>query len=179
MHNGVVAEPTQIDEAAMSGMPAPAFVAADLKGQTLSNEDLDGRPAVLLFVSPDCQNCLVTLEELEALHSKVDGAVIVVCRSEAARCVQLAETYDLAVPVIADEDLSLSRVFGVSGAPTAVLLDADGLIESYGHPMKPEDLESKMNGWDGRRTEVEIPFYEVDDKPNGEVQLHGANERVK
>lgn len=137
------------DESRMQDQPAPAFAAEDLQGRPISNEDLAGRPAALLFVSPDCSTCGVTLAELEALRSKVDGAVVVVCRSERERCVQLAQTYGLEVPVIVDEGFALSRLFHVAGAPTAVLLRADGTIETFGRPMSPADLEETVlrAGW--------------------------------
>jgi peroxiredoxin len=137
------------EETRLRDQPAPDFSAEDLEGRTISNQDLAGRPAALLFVSPDCSTCGVTLAELEALRSKVDGAVVVMCRSERERCVGLAQTYGLEVPVVADEDFALSRLFHVAGAPTAVLLRSDGTIDTYGRPMSPEDLEDTVRqaGW--------------------------------
>jgi peroxiredoxin len=136
-------------DADLSGHPAPAFAAEGLDGRTITNADLAGRPAALLFVSPDCSSCGVTLAELEALHSKVDGTVVVMCRSERDRCAELVKTYGLSVPVVVDADFELSRLFSVAGAPTAVLIGADGTIETYGRPMSPEDLQDSVMeaGW--------------------------------
>jgi len=71
------------------------------------------------------------------------------CRSTRDRCVQLAQTYGLEVPVVADEDFALSRLFHVAGAPTAVLLRADGTVDTHGRPMSPADLEETVRqaGW--------------------------------
>lgn len=154
------------DDAAdtLQGQPAPSFTAIDVRGDHLSSADFVGRPVALLFVSPDCEHCSVTLNELEALESKVGGAVVVMCRSERSRCAQLAETYGLRVPVVADEDFSLSRLFRVAGAPTAVLLSAEGVVESYGRPMGASDLEQSMQaaGWPATAT-GSVPVSEAVD----------------
>ncbi|HEX8083309.1 MAG TPA: TlpA disulfide reductase family protein [Solirubrobacteraceae bacterium] len=145
------------EESRLQDQPAPAFTAEDLHGRPISNEDLAGRPAALLFVSPDCSTCGVTLAELEALRSKVDGAVVVICRSEREQCVQLAQTYGLEVPVIPDTGFALSRLFHIAGAPTAVLLRADGTIETFGRPMSPADLEETVlrAGWHDQSKEFD------------------------
>jgi peroxiredoxin len=156
----------------LQGKPAPAFSAADLSGSPISNADLAGRPAALLFVSPDCEHCAVTLAELEALESKTNGTVIVLCRSDRGRCLQLAQTYGLRVPVIVDDGFALSRLFRVTGAPTAVLLRADGVIESYGRPMGPRDLEEtvKAAGWDAAIEDDDLEA--LGEMTNGGVVVH-------
>jgi peroxiredoxin len=128
----------------LEGREAPTFSTVDISGAPVSNESFDGRYTALLFVSPDCQTCAVTLEQLEALREKTSGSVIVFCRSADDRCAQLAQTYHLSVPVVVDEDLEISRLFRVMAAPTAVLVDASGRIASYGQPMGPDELAEFM-----------------------------------
>lgn len=128
----------------LRGKEAPAFSAEALSGEMITGAEYMGRQTALLFVSPDCETCAVTLTELEALRSKTSGSVILMCRSTREKCRQLAATYRLNVPVIVDEKLELSRLFRVAGAPTAVLIGADGRIEAYGMPMSADDLEETM-----------------------------------
>jgi peroxiredoxin len=140
--SGTLAEPAGGHE--LEGRQAPAFSTVDISGTPVSNESLAGRYTALLFVSPECQTCAVTLEQLEALQEKTGGGVIVFCRSGDERCAQLAQTYRLSAPVVVDEDLEISRLFRVMAAPTAVLVDAAGRIESYGQPMGPDELAEFM-----------------------------------
>jgi peroxiredoxin len=133
------------------GEPAPQFVAQSLSGATLDNESLLGRLTALLFVSPDCASCGVTLSELEALQNKTEDNVVVFCRSSAAKCAQVPDTYRLSVPVVIDEDLAFSRLFHVAGAPTAVLIAPDGTIQQYGEPTARGELEEVIASGSGDR----------------------------
>ncbi len=139
-----------ISTAGLKGEPAPDFSVTDLSGRTIESADLEGRLSALLFVSPDCSTCSVTLAEMNAIQAKTNGHVIVFCRSTGDRCAQMAETYGLNVPVVVDEDLEISRLFEVAAAPTAVLIGADGRIDSYGQPMSPEEFEQSIAERDGR-----------------------------
>jgi|SRR5262252_8623343 len=123
------------------GQAAPAIGGVDLQGAAVDSVEFGGRLTALLFVSPTCRSCTVTLDELEALKSKVKGSVIIVCRAERHECLGLAEKYRSDVPVVVDKDLTVSKRFHVSTVPTAVVIDKDGRIQSYGHPMHAEELE--------------------------------------
>lgn len=123
------------------GMPAPAVVATDIHGDIFARDDWAGRRTALLWVSPDCLSCKLTLPELDALHRKVNGNLLVVCSSVRGRCAQMAEEYGLNVPVLVDEEGEVGKLFGVDIAPTAVVIDAGGRIEMIGHPLSGDDLE--------------------------------------
>jgi peroxiredoxin len=131
--------------------PAPELVATDLHGRPFVSDGWRHRRTAVLFVSPDCDSCKLTLPQLSALHRKVHGNVVVVCRSVTKRCAQMAEEYELDVPVLVDSDHKISERFGVDIAPTAVLVDADGMIESLGHPMGVDDLEEMFGKQNGAR----------------------------
>lgn len=137
-------------QAALENKPAPAFRFEDLEGNVTTLGDLHGRPAALLFVSPDCATCGVTLDELEALRTKAEGNVVVICRSTGERCAEMARTYGIGGSIISDADYAVSRLFHVAVTPTAVLINPDGIIESYGRPMSPDDLRDALAaaGWD-------------------------------
>ncbi len=124
----------------MRGRKARRFTATDLTGASISTASMDGDPYAVLFVSPSCASCNVTLDELGAVSSKADGNVIVVCRGDVADCRRLAESYGLAVPVIADPSFEISGLFEVNSVPTAVTVDAKGTITRYGHPQRDEEV---------------------------------------
>lgn len=132
---GAVAAPSN-----MRGRSAPDFVATDLAGVEISSTDLKGEPAGLLFVSPECASCDVTLDELTAVTAKTDGRLVVVCEGSSAACAGVAAEHDLELQMIADTDGELSRLFEVRTVPTAVLVDPEWTIRSYGHPLRGEEL---------------------------------------
>lgn len=142
------------EPAGLTGQPVPDFTARAITGEIIDREYLIGHETALLFVSPDCGTCSVTLSELDALHWKADGKLVVFCRSTTDRCSQLADTYRLDVPLVVDEDLDFSRLLAVAGAPTAVLIGADGRVQRYGQPMTGDDLnEMVLTNADGNQGE--------------------------
>jgi peroxiredoxin len=128
----------------LSGKEAPAFSTVDVFGSPVDSNRLRDRLTAVLFVSPSCPSCTVTLEELDALATKTSGNVIVVCKAGQEECRRLAERYGLAAPVVADERAELSDLFGVETVPVAVLINEHNLVQSYGHPMRPADLEGLL-----------------------------------
>ena len=123
------------DEGMATGQEAPPFSAVDLSGTPINSADLSGRVRALLFVSPTCQPCIEVLEEdMPYLNHKANGNVIVVCRAGRAACARLAEKHRLNVPVLADEDDTLTQLYHVTSVPTVVLIDANDRIQSYGQP---------------------------------------------
>jgi peroxiredoxin len=122
------------------GELVPEFTGVDLAGRTFQRDDLFGRTTAVLFVSPSCPSCAATLEELNALGLKSEGSVLVVCRSSPERCRRLTESYDVDIPVLADVDFAISKAFAVTTVPTAVLVDEEARFQSYGNPMRGEEL---------------------------------------
>lgn len=122
------------------GKEAPEFSARDLSGVAITSANFTGRLTGLLFISVSCQACLETLQnDIEYLYRKAQGNVIVICRAARKDCARLVEQYRLTVPMVADEDNHISQLYGISSVPTAVFINADNRILSYGHP-KPEEL---------------------------------------
>jgi hypothetical protein len=68
----------------------------------------------------------------------------VVCGAGADSCRRLADDFGLTIPVIVDEDNRLRQLFDVAIAPTAVLLNPNGRVVSYGHRSVPEEVEEML-----------------------------------
>lgn len=129
------------------GQKAPDFTAVDVSGNVFDHESLAGRVSALLFVTPDCASCMATLAEVSALRLKVNGNLIIVCRAGSQECQRLQQTYSLEdVPVVIDEAHELSKRFDVHASPTAVLVGASGVIQSYGHPMGADEFAALLAG---------------------------------
>jgi peroxiredoxin len=125
-------------------LPTPEFHATDLAGRLVSNETISGQKTALLFVSTKCRTCDVTLQDLEAVKAKANGNVIVVCQDRRNSCIEAAQKYGLTIPVIVDSDDELGQLFSVTNVPTAVLINEQGRIQSYGQPMQAEEVEEML-----------------------------------
>lgn len=134
------------NEDRLAGQPAPAFTARDYSGREISLDGMLGRLSALLFVSPHCQACEASLEEVAALGGKVNGNLAVVCRSSQTECEGLAARYGKSVRLIVDEDDAIAQSYLVDRVPTAVLIEPDGRIRSYGQPQRRDFEELGASG---------------------------------
>ena len=141
---------------ALSGQPMPSFAAADLSGREIESHEFLGQATTIIFVSPSCSSCAVTLDELAVLSDRANGSVLVVCRSSPARCQRIRELYGIDVPVVSDTEFRISRLFGVTTVPTAVIVDDEGIVQRYGHPRRGDELiqifdddEAELGAGDG------------------------------
>lgn len=123
------------------GQPVPHFSAIDVSGRKVDEGSLPRSLSALLFVTPSCTTCMASLDEVNALHAKVDGSLVIVCRGGLEDCRHLREAYQLnGVPILVDQDRAVSNAFDVQVTPTAVLVGSTGLIRTYGHPMAKDEL---------------------------------------
>lgn len=122
----------------LAGELAPRIDAVDIHGSPVNSDDFVGALRAVLFVSPNCPNCMVTLDELDALQTKAPGTVVAVCVADTEECRQMAEDLKVTVGVVADPDGELMKSYDVAMTPTAVLVNRRGRIVQYGHPGRDE-----------------------------------------
>jgi hypothetical protein len=128
-----------------TGTHAPSFSARLLDtSHMLSTVDLEGDPAILLFVSPPealSPGYRHLTNVIHALWHQVEGHVYFVCNGSEEACRQFAlnqhvhEFAENQVPVIIDNEGSITRRFQVDSTPMAVELDENGFVNRYGHPV--------------------------------------------
>jgi peroxiredoxin/uncharacterized membrane protein YphA (DoxX/SURF4 family) len=109
-----------------AGSPAPAFVLPDLDGQPVSFNGLLGEfgETILLFTSPGCGACDLAVEHLGAHRG---FPVVAISTGDPARVAATAARYDIDLTLL-DEEGDVARRYGVRAVPTAVVVDADGLV---------------------------------------------------
>jgi peroxiredoxin len=133
-----------LDSERLGGQEAPRISGTDVFGAPVDSADFAGRLAAVLFVSPSCSSCTVTLDELHALEGKVEGNLLLVCHGDTEECQRLARDYHITLPVMADVDQQIGKRYDVAGVPTAVLIGRSGRIMRYGHPERAEELEGML-----------------------------------
>jgi peroxiredoxin len=111
------------------GDPAPPVRLPDLSGHAVDLAESRGLPTVAVFWQPSCHFCQELLPELKAIENSCDeGGVLLLVISTGS----LEENARLGVrsPVLLAPDFSVGSAFGVTGTPSAVLLDTEGRIAS-------------------------------------------------
>ncbi|MFL5696682.1 MAG: MauE/DoxX family redox-associated membrane protein [Ktedonobacteraceae bacterium] len=112
------------------GEPAPEFSLPDLSGHTVHLSDFRGAKTLVLFWRPSCGFCQRMLEDLKAWEAQpLQGApkLVVVSTDSVAD----NQAMELRSPVLLDQDsMRVGRLFGATGTPMAVLVDAEGKIAS-------------------------------------------------
>ena len=137
------ADAPEIDTASLLTKPLPEFRARDIGGNDVSSDQFGGHIAALLFVSPSCSSCTLTLHEMAALRQKTDDHVVVVSRGTEDETVAMAQSHDLSVPVVVDEWGELVKLFGISAFPSAVLINEKSEVQSIGHPLRNEEQDGR------------------------------------
>lgn len=119
------APPERTRRVARRGEPAPRFRRPDLAGNPVDLAAFAGTETLLLFWSPGCHHCAALLPDMKQWEASMsEPRLLVVSRGPVA----LNRKAGLTSPVILDDDQALAAVFGVTGSPAALLIDARGSI---------------------------------------------------
>lgn len=84
---------------------------------------------------------MTTLAEMDALTWKARGNVVVICHAGQEDCARVAKRYEITAPMIADTNNEIGQRFRITGVPMAILIDENNRIESYGQPLREQDLK--------------------------------------
>jgi peroxiredoxin len=135
------AKPAPPDErSAMVGQQLPRFTVMTQDGRQVDSNQFLGRPTVLLFVSPDCGACASVLGNLGPFNRR--GEVFVMCHGDRRECERLTARHSLKVPVGVDDEKAISSLLHVNGFPTAVAVDSEGRIRSFGYAQVDGNFEN-------------------------------------
>ena len=129
--NGVAAngaEPAPVQAAAaQADPPAPAVRLPNLTGRTVDLADFRGSPTLVLFWNPGCGFCQQMLPDLKAWEANPPpGAPKLLVVSTGT--VEANQAQGLRSPVVLDQTWATGNAFGVTGTPSAELVDAAGRI---------------------------------------------------
>lgn len=123
------APPSKKPEELQIGAPAPNFTLPDLNGTPVSLTDFRGSSTLLLFWSPTCGFCKKMLADVKAWEANPPpGAPKLLVIADGT--VEENRAMGLRSPIVLDDDGDVMDLFGADGTPMAILIDAQGNIDS-------------------------------------------------
>jgi len=116
------------------GNPAPDFSLSTPEGELVTLTGFRGHPVMLNFWATWCSPCVAELPLIQEryLANRPELVVLAVNACETPGLVSdFAADMDLELPILLDEDCSVGdRDYRVTGYPTSVFIDADGVVRS-------------------------------------------------
>jgi thiol-disulfide isomerase/thioredoxin len=107
------------------GQMAPRLRRPDVYGQAVEIGGPSSEPTLLLFWNPGCSGCQKILPEIKAFESAVERLrIVLISRGPTG----LNQEVGFQSPVVLDDDRSIGESFGVTGTPSAVLIDGRGIV---------------------------------------------------
>ncbi|HEX9107921.1 MAG TPA: TlpA disulfide reductase family protein, partial [Longimicrobiales bacterium] len=125
-----------------SGLPAPAFGAPSLRGDTLQLESLRGKVVLLNAWATWCEPCRWEMPAIERLYQQYGskGLVVVAVSQDQApgpdaleggtlqNVASFVAQNGLTFPVLLDPRGRLQQLYGIVGLPTTFIIDRQGRI---------------------------------------------------
>lgn len=111
------------------GTQIPEFSLASVDGNKINNQDLRGKKTLLAYWSTTCGYCMQMLDELrewEKTKGQDEPNLIIVSAGNAEDNRQM----NLQSPIVLDDKRTVANGLGMSGTPSAVLIDENGMIVS-------------------------------------------------
>jgi peroxiredoxin len=123
-----------------AGDAAPEFSVTTFDGKTMSLADLKGKVVMLHFWAMWCTPCVAATPYVKAMHDKLAAdprfVMISISMDDAEHAPRRhAERHKLTWPQAVDgPPRTVADAYGVKGAPTMVVIDADGrILVGHGH----------------------------------------------
>lgn len=111
------------------GESVPDFILEDLSGNAIGANNFQGKKTLVAFWSMTCPHCTNMMEELKNWEKEKGAAapgLIVFSDGET----EAHKDLELDSPILLDKNYKTAEKFGMSGTPSAVLVDENGKIVS-------------------------------------------------
>ena len=140
-HSAGTTDPSQL-----LGQTAPELDVREWLGPHVGRlSTLRGKTVVVVFWAPWCSHCRNALPDLQAQYERQrapDFEMLLITRHTHNQTTQDVRdsmaTHGLTMPVAVDSGEG-HRLYGVTGIPTATLIDKEGTVRFQGHPVRLTD----------------------------------------
>lgn len=114
------------------GAPAVDIKVVDLNGNEATLNDIlsDDELTQLDFFQTTCKFCIQAMPDLVELDKRDDVRVVLVDVGESVETVkEFMKKKEIALPVVVDETGDIAQKYFISGFPTSVFIDKDGILK--------------------------------------------------
>ena len=130
------------------GESFPDFSMPDTDEQTLSLDDLKGKPSLVLFFGTRCRACIQEIkhltEEINQDYRDTYNIVVFGAMADQAELSAYKKDHGYPYDFIPDKDMKMFRTVVKSSLPRTYLLDQDGTILSQSYGYNPQKLEALL-----------------------------------
>lgn len=132
------------------GLPAPDFSLPTMSGQSVRLAELRGHPVVLNFWATWCPPCLTELPALVSAWNaqRPAGLQILAINGDDERAAVIREfttRMALPFPVLLDARARVNDRYRITGLPTTVFIDAEGIVRALNPgPISGETLAKDL-----------------------------------
>ena len=130
---------------------APEFQLEDLDGQSVSLSDFQGKPVLLNFWATWCSPCRSEMPYLQEIYEEWSSQGLVMLTinigESHSKVSNFLQTYNLSLPVLLDTKSSVAQEYNITGIPTTLFIDKDGVIQQkiIGAFPSKESIEKNLN----------------------------------
>ena len=129
------------------GDESPSFVLKTIDNRAFRTEEMKGKkPLFLVFWATWCSNCKKEIPELKEIYSSFEPkgmeflAINVGVNDSLARVKRYTKKYKITYPVAFEGGNRVTKLFGVQGTPTIIIVDRRGIVR-YRSVSVPHDLD--------------------------------------
>lgn len=130
------------------GSSAPDFNLPSLNGDSLSLEQLHGKPVLLNFWATWCEPCVAEMPLLNAKAQVHIDELVIVGVNEGdllADVDSFVKREGLSYSILLDYDEHVGDLYKLNGYPTTVFIDAEGIVRAiYLGEIPPEQLKKNL-----------------------------------
>jgi len=133
------------------GEAAPSFTLQNLDGQSISLNDLKGKPVLVNFWATWCGPCVSEMPYIQEIYGEWSGKGLVVLAinigDSSSEAEQFLQNHNLSLPVLLDTNKAVARRYNIRGIPTTFFIDKDGIIQEkiIGAFPNKEAIENRLS----------------------------------
>jgi thiol-disulfide isomerase/thioredoxin len=131
------------EQSALIGTPMPSFEVTDIKGNVYQTSALKGKVIVLNFWFVECKPCVMEipeLNEISKLFKKDDIIFLGLATNQKKQLIKFLKTTPFYYKIV-PESQQTAQLFNVSGYPTSIIINKEGIIQYVSLGVGPNNTE--------------------------------------